>query len=67
MIRKQQKCLLKLGRRLGLTQAQVAKKAGINANYYARVERGGAISSSGQSSRKLAVALNVDLSSLTDE
>ncbi len=24
----------------GLTQAEVAKKAGINVNYYARVERG---------------------------
>lgn len=24
----------------GLTQAEVAKKAGINTNYYARVERG---------------------------
>jgi transcriptional regulator with XRE-family HTH domain len=27
--------------KLNLTQAQVAEKAGIHANYYARIERGG--------------------------
>jgi len=33
--------LLKEAReKAGLTQAEVAKKAGINVNYYARVERG---------------------------
>lgn len=60
------KTFLEAREKLGLTQAQVAKKAGINANYYARVERGEP-SPRWTIIKKIAVALDVDLSSLTDE
>lgn len=34
------KNIKKAREKLGLTQAEVAEKAGINVNYYARIERG---------------------------
>ncbi len=44
----------------GLTQTEVAKKAGINANYYARIERGGP-EARGDILNKVAKALNVKI------
>lgn len=47
----------------GLTQAQVAKKAGINANAYAKIERGES-NSRPVTLKKIARALEVDLAKL---
>ncbi|HUD44824.1 MAG TPA: helix-turn-helix transcriptional regulator [Patescibacteria group bacterium] len=44
----------------GLTQAEVAKKAGINANYYARVERGDP-KARGEILNKIARALEIKI------
>jgi len=44
---------------LGLTQAQVAKKAGISAQVYGRIERGGMMPSV-PTLRRIAVALGMD-------
>ncbi len=44
----------------GLTQTEVAKKAKINANYYARVERGGA-NPRGEIISNIAKALGIKL------
>ena len=50
-------------RKAGLTQAQVAKKAGINANAYAKIERGES-NSRPITLKKIARALEVDLAKL---
>ena len=47
----------------GLTQAQVAKKAGINANAYAKIERGES-NSRPVTLKKIARALEIDLAKL---
>ena len=49
----------------GLTQAQVAKKAGINANAYAKIERGES-NSRPVTLKKIARALEIDLAKLID-
>lgn len=50
---------IKLARqRAGVTQAEVAEKAGLNTNYYARVERGDATATI-EAVQKIAKALNV--------
>jgi transcriptional regulator with XRE-family HTH domain len=48
---------------LGLTQAQVAKKAGINANAYAKIERGES-NSRPVTLKKIAKALEIDAAKL---
>lgn len=50
-------------RKAGLTQAQVAKKAGINANAYAKIERGES-NSRPVTLKKIAKALEIDLAKL---
>jgi len=47
----------------GLTQAQVAKKAGINANAYAKIERGES-NSRPVTLKKIANALEIDLAKI---
>ena len=42
----------------GLTQSQVAKKAGVHVNYYARIERG-EINTSFENLQSIAKALNI--------
>lgn len=42
----------------GATQAEVAEKAGLNTNYYARIERGDATATI-EAIQKIAKALNV--------
>ena len=63
--------LAKLGERLRnarklveLTQSQVAKKAGINVNYYARIERG-EINASYENLQSIAKALNIKMLDVT--
>lgn len=60
-----QKDLVKLGQRFKearekkkMTQAQVAKKAGMNTNYYAVIERG-EINPSWETLKKIAEALDI--------
>lgn len=50
-------------RKAGLTQAQVAKKAGINANAYAKIERGES-NSRIVTLKKIAKALEIDITKL---
>lgn len=50
-------------RKAGLTQAQVAKKAGINANAYAKIERGES-NSRIVTLKKIARALEIDITKL---
>lgn len=50
-------------RKAGLTQAQVAKKAGINANAYAKIERGES-NSRIVTLKKIAKALEIDIAKL---
>lgn len=50
-------------RKAGLTQTQVAKKAGINANAYAKIERGES-NSRPVTLKKIAKALEIDLAKL---
>lgn len=45
----------------GLTQAEVAKKAGIHVNYYARIERGEKIEPRGYIINNIAKALGVNV------
>jgi transcriptional regulator with XRE-family HTH domain len=45
----------------GLTQAEVAKKAGIHVNYYARIERGEKIEPRGYIINNIAGALDIKL------
>ena len=45
----------------GLTQAEVAKKAGIHVNYYARIERGEKIKPRGYILNNIAKALGIKL------
>jgi transcriptional regulator with XRE-family HTH domain len=52
-------------RKLGLTQAQVAKKAGINTNGYAKIERGES-GSKPVTLKKIAKALEIDFAKLLD-
>ncbi|MCL4417487.1 MAG: helix-turn-helix transcriptional regulator [Actinobacteria bacterium] len=47
-----------------LTQAQVAKKAKINVNYFAVIERG-EVTTSSEKLQRIADALSVDLSEIT--
>lgn len=47
-----------------LTQAEVAKKAGMNTNYFAVIERG-EVSTSGENLQKISDALGADISSIT--
>jgi len=47
----------------GLTQEEVAKKAGISANYFAKIERG-AINTTIKKANKIAKALGVDVSDI---
>ncbi len=49
----------------GITQAQVAKKAGINANAYAKIERGES-QSRPVTLKKIAKALEIDTSKIMD-
>ena len=46
-----------------LTQEQVAKKAGVNTNYFAVIERGGVLTNS-QYLANIAKALGVDISEI---
>lgn len=46
---------------LGLTQEEVAKRSGMGANYYARIERG-EITPKGNKLLKLYAALNIKIS-----
>ncbi|HSW98179.1 MAG TPA: helix-turn-helix transcriptional regulator [Candidatus Saccharimonadales bacterium] len=48
-----------------LTQAQVAKKAGMKANYFAVIERGEVVTSS-EKIKNIANALGVDISRITN-
>lgn len=48
-----------------LTQAEVAKKAKINTNYFAVIERG-EITTSSEKLKKISDALGVDISEITD-
>jgi len=48
----------------GLTQAQVAKKAGLGANYFAVIERG-EVTTSGVNLQKIANAIGIDISQIT--
>ncbi len=47
-----------------LTQAEVAKKAGININYFAVIERG-EVTTSSEKLKKISDALGVDVSKVT--
>ena len=47
----------------GLTQEEVAKKAGISSNYYAKIERG-TINTSIEKANKIAKALGVEVSDI---
>ena len=47
-----------------LTQAQVAKKAKINVNYFAVIERG-EVTTSSEKLQRIADALSIDLSEIT--
>ena len=47
----------------GLTQEEVAKKAGISPNYYAKIERG-TINTSIEKANKIAKALGVKVSDI---
>ena len=47
-----------------LTQAEVAKKAGININYFAVIERG-EVTTSSEKLKKISDALGVDVSKIT--
>ena len=47
----------------GLTQAQVAKKVGLNTNYFAVIERG-EVATSGVNLQKIADAIGVDISEI---
>jgi transcriptional regulator with XRE-family HTH domain len=49
--------------RQGATQAEVAEKAGLNTNYYARIERGEA-SATIEAIQKIATALKVTSSDI---
>lgn len=49
----------------GLTQAQVAKKAGMNSNAYAKIERGES-QSRPATLKKIARALEIDMSKIID-
>lgn len=54
----------KIREKLGLTQAQVAEKAGIKSvNYFAVIERG-EVTTSPVNLRKIAKALNIDISEI---
>lgn len=55
--------LLAARQKLGLTQAEVAKKAGMNSNAYAKIERGESEPST-ESLRKLIKALKIDRSEI---
>ncbi len=55
--------LLAARQKLGLTQAVVAEKAGMNSNAYAKIERGESEPST-ESLRKLIKALNIDRSEI---
>ena len=57
------KNMLRVREKKGLTQEQVAKKAGMKANYYAKLERGEHQASSGKLST-IAKALGVNISEL---
>lgn len=50
-------------KKIGLTQKQVAKKAGINTNYYARIERG-EINPSFETIEKIVKALKIKSSKI---
>lgn len=47
-----------------MTQAEVAKKAGINVNYFAVIERG-EVTTSSEKLKKISDALEVDVSKIT--
>lgn len=47
-----------------MTQSEVAKKAGININYFAVIERG-EVTTSSEKLKKISDALNVDVSKIT--
>ena len=47
----------------GLTQEEVAKKAGISPNYYAKIERG-TVNTSIEKANKIAKALGVEVSDI---
>lgn len=57
------KRIKKIREKLGLTQAQVAKKAGININYFAVIERG-EVNPSLEKLEKIAKALGVKSSDI---
>ena len=53
----------KIREQKGLTQEEVAKKAGIYTNYYAKIERG-VITTSIEKATKIAKALGVEVSDI---
>lgn len=57
------KNIKKLREKAKLTQAEVAKKAGINVNYFAVIERG-EVSTSPDNLLKISKALGVDISEI---
>lgn len=57
------KNIRKARRKIGLTQAEVAQKAGVNMNYYSRIERG-EVNSSIEIVENIAKALKVKSSDI---
>ncbi|HYM65501.1 MAG TPA: helix-turn-helix transcriptional regulator [Candidatus Sulfotelmatobacter sp.] len=51
-------------KKANLTQAEVAKKAGLNVNYFAVIERG-EVTTSSEKLKKISDALKVDISQIT--
>ena len=56
--------LKKLRKSLGLTQAQVAEKAGISSNYYSMIERDQKDNLSSNTMKGIAKALKLDTSEI---
>jgi len=58
------KNIKRIREKANLTQAEVAKKAGINVNYFAVIERG-EVTTSSEKLTKIAVALGVSVADIT--
>jgi len=58
------KNIKRIREKANLTQAEVAKKAGINVNYYAVIERG-EVTTSSEKLTKIAHALGVSVADIT--
>lgn len=58
------KRIKRIREKANMTQAEVAKKAGININYFAVIERG-EVTTSSEKLKKISDALGVDVSKIT--